>query len=142
MSTPGPQRDELARLFSGDGEMAGRMRALDWAATPLGSPETWPQALRSAVVSLLVSKAQIVFVWGDDLITFYNDAYRPVLGVKHPDALGKPVRDVWSEIWLSGLLRKDSGLVGAPLTEGQRAGRRAGQTGGRGEGQFAPLNPP
>src|SRR5262249_12150718 len=27
------------------------------------------------------------------------------------------------------------------LTEGQRAGRRAGQTGGRGEGQFAPLNP-
>jgi len=103
MSTPGSQRDELARLFSGDGEMAGRMRALDWAATPLGSPKTWPQALRSAVVSLLVSKAQIVFVWGDDLITFYNDAYRPVLGVKHPDALGKPVRDVWSEIWLSGL---------------------------------------
>jgi hypothetical protein len=33
------------------------------------------------------------------------------------------------------------GPASTPLAEGQRAGRRSGQTGGRGEGQIAPLKP-
>ena len=39
--------------------------------------------------------------WGDDLIQFYNDAYRPSLGNagKHPYALGQPGKDCWPEIW-------------------------------------------
>lgn len=38
--------------------------------------------------------------WGEDLICFYNDAFRPSLGVegKHP-AIGKKGREVWIEIW-------------------------------------------
>jgi signal transduction histidine kinase len=39
--------------------------------------------------------------WGDDLIQFYNDAYRPSLGNdgKHPMALGQRGVECWPEIW-------------------------------------------
>jgi PAS domain S-box-containing protein len=36
-------------VFAGDSDMATRMRALDWSATPLGPVEQWPQALRTSV---------------------------------------------------------------------------------------------
>jgi signal transduction histidine kinase len=79
------------------------MRAKDWSATPLGPAEGWPQSLRSAVSILLPSKAQIALFWGPELITLYNDAYRPVFGGKHPHALGLPIREAWSELWRAGL---------------------------------------
>jgi hypothetical protein len=75
------------------------IRAKDWAATPLGPIEDWPQSLRSAVSILLPSKAQIVLFWGSELVAIYNDAYRPVFGSKHPTALAKPAREAWSELW-------------------------------------------
>jgi PAS domain S-box-containing protein len=85
------------------GEMGERTRAFDWSTTPLGPVAGWPQSLRSAVSFLLPSKAQIVLFWGPDLITIYNDAYRPVFGGKHPHVLGLPAREAWSELWLTGL---------------------------------------
>ena len=36
-------------FLSGGGEMEARMRAFDWATTPLGSPERWPENLKSAI---------------------------------------------------------------------------------------------
>jgi len=90
-------------FLAGGGEMGARIRAFDWAQTPLGAADRWPQSLRSAVSILLPSKAQIVLFWGADLVTLYNDAYRPVFGAKHPDVLGKPAREAWSEIWAGGL---------------------------------------
>src|ERR1051326_29301 len=90
---------DVDRVIVGGGEMGARMRAFDWAATPLGPLEGWPQSLRSAVSILLPSKAQIILFWGADLVTLYNDAYRPVFGAKHPWALGRPARECWSEVW-------------------------------------------
>jgi hypothetical protein len=98
-------------FLSGHSEMARRMRDFDWTRTPLGHPERWPQSLRSAVSILLPSKAQIVLFWGPDLITLYNDAYRPVFGAKHPGALGLPVREAWSEIWETGLRELFEGVL-------------------------------
>jgi signal transduction histidine kinase len=48
---------------------------------------------------LLPSKAQIILFWGPEFTVFYNDAYRPVFGAKHPHALGRPGREAWNEIW-------------------------------------------
>ncbi len=90
-------------FLAGGGEMGERIRAFDWAGTPLGPAELWPQSLRSAVSILLPSKAQIVLFWGSQLITLYNDAYRPVFGAKHPHVLGLPAHQAWSEIWQAGL---------------------------------------
>ena len=79
--------------------MGQRIRAHDWAATPLGPVETWPQSLRNALSILLPSKAQIILFWGPTCITFYNDAYAPVFGAKHPWALGRPAPECWREVW-------------------------------------------
>ena len=88
-----------ASLFPGTGELAGLMRAHDWAGTPLGTPDTWPQSLKTVVRILLTSRYQMWMGWGENLSFFYNDAYRPTLGIKHEWALGAPANKVWEEIW-------------------------------------------
>ncbi|CAO4157187.1 Histidine kinase [Methylorubrum extorquens] len=79
--------------------MGVRMRAHDWSASPLGSPETWPHCLRSAVSLMLGSKFPMFVAWGPELGFLYNDAYAEILGGKHPAALGRRFRDIWAEIW-------------------------------------------
>ena len=101
--TPNPNGPQAYDWLTGGGELGELIRSYDWSQNPLGPIESWPQSLRSAVSILLPSKAQIAMFWGPDLITLYNDAYRPVLGKKHPSALGLPVREVWREIWDTGL---------------------------------------
>jgi signal transduction histidine kinase len=98
-------------FLAGGGELGALMRDKDWGATPLGPIERWPQSLRSAVSILLPSKAQIALFWGRDLITLYNDAYRPVFGAKHPSALGKPIRESWDELWRAGLKELFDGVL-------------------------------
>ena len=84
----------------GGGEMGARMRAMDWARTPLGPPEGWPQNLRTCVRIILTSRQPMFVWWGDALTNLYNDAYTSILrGGKHPQALGQAAKDVWREIW-------------------------------------------
>ncbi len=37
--------------------------------------------------------------WGPEFIQLYNDAYVPLLGDKHPAALGQPAAECWREVW-------------------------------------------
>ena len=83
----------------GGGEMGARMRARDWSQTPLGPPEQWPQSLKTAVRILLTSRQPMFVWWGEELINLYNDAYKAIVGGKHPEALGQPASQVWREIW-------------------------------------------
>lgn len=86
-------------IFIGDSEMAQLMRRHDWAGTSLGSPDQWPEALKVAIRLLLTSKFEMWLGWGPDIAFFYNDAYRPTLGNKHPNALAVPTQILWAEIW-------------------------------------------
>ncbi|QCL77217.1 MULTISPECIES: response regulator [Agrobacterium] len=79
--------------------MAQMMRRHDWANDPLGSPDGWPEALKVAIRLLLTSKFEMWLGWGPDIAFFYNDAYRPTLGNKHPHALAVPTKILWAEIW-------------------------------------------
>ena len=79
--------------------MGDEVRAHDWAATPLGPPEAWPPALRSALALMLPCPTAMFLAWGPDLLCFYNDAYRPILGYRQDIALGRPFREVWASIW-------------------------------------------
>ncbi len=80
--------------------MADRTRAFDWGSTAVGPIEAWPETLLIAVNTLLASWQPMFLWWGDDLIQFYNDAYRPSIGNdKHPHALGQKGRECWPEIW-------------------------------------------
>lgn len=96
---PTPPMTRPEDVFIGDGEMARLMRAHDWAATPLGPASGWPRSLKVALNLLLTSRFEMWLGWGEDIAFFYNDAYRPTLGGKHPRALGTPVRLVYPEIW-------------------------------------------
>ncbi len=87
-------------FLAGGGEMGALMRAYDWTGTPLGAPPTWPQGLRTAIRILLNTFHPMFIWWGDDLIQFYNDAYRETLDdQQHPRALGQRGREFWKEIW-------------------------------------------
>ncbi|MFC5512339.1 response regulator [Massilia jejuensis] len=83
----------------GGGEMGERMRAFDWAGSPLGAPATWPHSLRSAVFACLNSPVLGTVLWGPDLCMLYNDAYIASMADRHPGALGRPVAEVWGQAW-------------------------------------------
>ncbi len=88
-----------APFLLGGGEMGARMRAMDWAKTSLGPAGQWPQSLKTAVRIMLTSRQAMFVWWGDELINLYNDAYKAIVGGKHPEALGQPASVVWREIW-------------------------------------------
>ncbi len=78
--------------------MGSRVSTYDWSQTALGPMETWSPALRMIVGYMLANRVPQLLWWGPDYISIYNDAYRSVLGAKHPWSLGKPFRDVWPEV--------------------------------------------
>ena len=82
------------------GALAKLVYEFDWAETPLGSREEWPQSLETVVRVMLTSRFAMWMSWGPALTFLYNDAYaKMTLGKKHPWALGKPSQKVWEEIW-------------------------------------------
>lgn len=91
---------QLDQMLSGGGEMGALIRTLNWANTPLGPIESWPQSLRTAVSICLFSRFPIHIWWGPEFVEIYNDAYRPILGnTKHPASLGQPGAATSAEIW-------------------------------------------
>jgi PAS domain S-box-containing protein len=83
----------------GTGEMADLVRRYDWSSTPLGPIDAWSKELVAIVNLTLASSFPARAVWGPELILIYNDAYRAIPGPRHPAALGKPAREVYSESW-------------------------------------------
>ena len=91
----------IEAFLSGGGEMGELIRTYNWTSTSLGNISTWPQSLLTSLSIILNSKFPMFIWWGEDLVQFYNDAYRPSLGsnAKHPQALGQKGADCWQEIW-------------------------------------------
>ena len=98
-SRAAPDSTVLESVFPGEGEMARIMRSTDWSRTLLGPIEHWPSALRMMCKLLLVNRFPMLLWWGPQFLQLYNDAYRPILGTKHPQFLGRPFAECWSEIW-------------------------------------------
>lgn len=89
----------IPEFLSGGGDMGQKIREYDWSKTSLGPVHTWPQSLRTCIRIMLTSRQPIWIGWGKDLIKFYNDPYKTIVGGKHPWALGSPARIVWKDIW-------------------------------------------
>jgi len=97
-----PDTSDQSKLefLAAGGEMGALMRAHNWSSSSLGSPEIWPQSLRTAVRVLLNTGHPMYIWWGSDGACLYNDAYRLLIGhERHPGSLGRPAREVWDEIW-------------------------------------------
>src|SRR4051794_25112075 len=100
VSEQSPDDVTLPDVFASGGAVGRDLAVVDWAATPLGPPEQWPQSLVSVVRIMLSSRFAMWMGWGPDLTFFCNDAYRrDTLGRKYPWALGRPASEVWAEIW-------------------------------------------
>ncbi|MBV9829565.1 MAG: response regulator [Alphaproteobacteria bacterium] len=99
---PGSPMSLPLKAFPGlTGELPELTRSFDWKTTPAGAVSDWPLSLRTTVQIMLSSRYAMWMGWGPELTFFYNDAYQPTLGVKHPWALGQSAREVWREIWPS-----------------------------------------
>jgi len=92
-----------------------RIRRHDWSQTPLGPAQGWPPALRTAVDMMLHSSFPMFLAWGPDLTFLYNDAYVPLLGQKHGNALGERFCDLWAEVWNEMVPLIDRALSGKPV---------------------------
>jgi formate hydrogenlyase transcriptional activator len=102
-------------FLAGGGELGERIRHHDWAATPLGPLSDWPQPLRAAVSLCVRSQFPIIIHWGwPDLVVLYNDAFIPMIGDKHPSALGTRLFESWPE-----LRPTIEGLLETVLTDGK-----------------------
>ncbi|KTC32764.1 diguanylate cyclase [Pseudomonas sp. ABAC21] len=88
----------MMNWLQGSSEMAERLRQYDWASTPLGPLDQWPDVLKTTVALCFASSFPQAIIWGPQLITLYNDAFAPILG-KKPEALGRPFNEVWHEVW-------------------------------------------
>ena len=101
----------------GAGEMAQLVRSHDWASTALGPIDTWSRELVAIVNLTLCSPVPARTLWGPDLILIYNDGYRPMPGKRHPNALGKPAREVYKEAWhVVGPLLENAYTTGATFS--------------------------
>lgn len=79
--------------------MAALIRAHDWRATPLGPISGWPDSLAGSVNLMLACAFPSLVFWGPEMIQFYNDPFRPLIGEKHPASLGQTAKDCWAEAW-------------------------------------------
>lgn len=82
------------------GEMGNLIREKDWSLTPLGDPSQWSSALKHSISMMLGTTFPTLICWGSEYIQFYNDAYRPILGInKHPKVLGSHASETFDEMW-------------------------------------------
>ena len=79
-------------------KMSELIRGKDWSATVLGPTDGWPSSLTLLVNVMLASGFPMAVRWGSEFVMIYNDGYAPILGDKHPWALGLPFDEVWPEV--------------------------------------------
>lgn len=90
-----------------EGEMAGLIRAHDWARSAMGPASAWPPYLRAFVAFILHSARPLALIWGADGVMLYNDSFAAIAGRRHPALLGARMREAWPEVggWSTRILR-------------------------------------
>ncbi|MFF3453992.1 SpoIIE family protein phosphatase [Streptomyces sp. NPDC002730] len=100
MTRPEDPRTAAARMFAEAGAFGELLAGIEWAATPLGPPESWPGPLVDTLRLMLTSEHGMALYWGAEFTTLYNLGSSPIVGAKHPWALGRPYKDVFPEVWV------------------------------------------
>ena len=98
MTMAEPDGPKEPNFLRGGGATGALIARYDWASTPLGSIDTWPQSLKTATSIILQSPMPMALLWGDDGVLLYNDGYAKISGGRHPHLLGGKVREAWPEI--------------------------------------------
>ncbi|WP_083925608.1 hybrid sensor histidine kinase/response regulator [Sphingomonas sp. Mn802worker] len=86
------------RFLAGGGAATALILARDWRDHPLGPPEGWPTALKTALSLILNSPESMILSWGrNDLFFFFNETYFPLLGPRLDWAMGARFAEVWAD---------------------------------------------
>ena len=100
------------------GELAALVRGHDWSGSPLGPIDHWPSTLEMLVDTVLRAGTPMALAWGPTGVMVYNDAWRPLLGDRHPAALGGPADRMLEAIWPgTGVLPQQVRANGEAITE-------------------------
>ncbi|RIA99503.1 hypothetical protein C1645_869890 [Glomus cerebriforme] len=99
MSLLGKENTDPQNPYADEVPVADLVYSFDWSTTPLGDRSTWSPSLKTTVDLCLHSVFPIAIFYGPELRLIYNQMYRPILKMKHPQALGRPFKEVWFEIY-------------------------------------------
>ena len=108
--------DPSLRFLIQGGETGREILAKDWSASPLGPISAWPLSLRTTLATMLACPVPMFLAWGTDLVSFYNDPYREVLGNRVSRAMGIRFRDLWADLWADVGPLCDRALAGEPVS--------------------------
>ena len=87
-------------FLSGGGAATRLILARDWSCHPLGPPDGWSPAFKTALSLLLNSPESMILCWGrDELFFFFNETYFPLLGPRLDGAMGSTLAQVWPDAW-------------------------------------------
>jgi len=70
----------------------------DWSKSSLGPLESWSDEMISATRLLLIDPRPGAMMIGSDYSIIYNEPYFPIVGLRHPAALGKPFAVCYPEV--------------------------------------------
>ena len=108
-------RSGVTGFLVGGGKTGALVRGFDWHANVIGAAAEWPQPLKT-LVGVMLGAGQPMFVaWGAQRTLLYNDGYVPMLGSRHPAALGRPFFDVWPETATALTPLFDQVFAGEPI---------------------------
>jgi len=86
-------------FLANGGEIGALISVQDWSGSALGATEGWPRTLKTTLATLLSCPQPIFIAWGPQLLSFFNDSYRPMLGARLEGAIGRPFANLWAEVW-------------------------------------------
>lgn len=81
------------------GEMGRLVWTKAWDNTPLGPVNNWPPSLVTSLDVCLTSLYPMAIWWGHELTKIYNEPFRDLLQIKHPESLGTKGEQLCPEIW-------------------------------------------
>lgn len=104
-----------AQWLSGAAAIGELINAKDWAATPLGAIEQWPQSLRTALGICLSSPNACCIAWGTQRLQLYNEKYAHLCS-GGADAVGADFAESWPEAWPSMRKCFERAFAGEPTS--------------------------
>ncbi|KAI1760124.1 hypothetical protein GGR53DRAFT_526501 [Hypoxylon sp. FL1150] len=86
---------------------------VDWSESPVGSMANWDSELRHMARFVMADTSPAVLFWGDSSSIIYNEAFLPMLEIKHPHAMGMAASESCS-FW---------DQLAGPISQQHRTGR-------------------
>ena len=72
---------------------------LAWTVSGLGASSDWSSSLRTVAHIVMDAPLPMFLIWGATRTLIYNAGFAELADTRHPEAFGRPVADVWPELW-------------------------------------------